>query len=28
MKRIIAMMSVNWVFLYYLTYGKYGWDVG
>lgn len=22
------MMSVNWVFLFYLTYAKYGWDVG
>ena len=28
MKRIISLMSVNWVFLFYLTYGKYGWDVG
>jgi hypothetical protein len=28
MKRIVAMMSINWVFLFYLTYGKYGWDVG
>jgi|LakMenEpi03Aug12_release.lakeMendotaPanAssembly.Ray.scaffolds.fasta_scaffold463660_1 hypothetical protein len=28
MKRIVAMMSINWIFLFYLTYGKYGWDVG
>lgn len=28
MKRILTLMSTNWVFLFYLTYGKYGWDVG
>lgn len=28
MTRIITFLSVNWVFLFYLTYGRYGWDVG
>lgn len=28
MRKILAYLSVNWVFLFYLTYGKYGWDVG
>lgn len=28
MTRIITFLSINWVFLFYLTYAKYGWDVG
>ena len=28
MTKILALMSVNWVFLYGITYFKYGWDVG
>jgi hypothetical protein len=26
--RMLALMGVNWAFLFGLTYGKYGWDVG
>ncbi len=25
---MLALMSINWVFLFGVTYGKYGWDVG
>lgn len=28
MTNILALMSINWVFLFAVTYGKYGWDVG
>lgn len=28
MKKIISLMSANWIVLFYLTYAKYGWDVG
>ncbi len=28
MANLIALMSVNWVFLFGITYGAYGWDVG
>jgi len=28
MANLIALMSVNWIFLFAVTYGKYGWDVG
>lgn len=28
MANLIALMSFNWVFLFGVTYGKYGWDVG
>ena len=27
MKRI-SLMTVQWIFLFAVTYGKYGWDVG
>ena len=23
-----ALMGLNWAFLFGITYGKYGWDVG
>jgi hypothetical protein len=26
--RMAALMSLNWAFLFGITYGKYGWDVG
>jgi hypothetical protein len=26
--RIAAIMALNWAFLFAITYGKYGWDVG
>jgi hypothetical protein len=26
--RMLALMSINWAFLFGVTYGKYGWDVG
>lgn len=26
--RTIALMTLNWGFLFGVTYGKYGWDVG
>ena len=26
--KIIGLMSANWVFLFAITYGRYGWDVG
>ena len=26
--QIIGLMSMQWVFLFAVTYGKYGWDVG
>jgi len=25
---LMVLMSLNWVFLFGITYGKYGWDVG
>lgn len=25
---LVALMTVNWGFLFAVTYGKYGWDVG
>ena len=25
---LIALMTINWAFLFGITYGKYGWDVG
>lgn len=25
---MLALMSINWAFLFGVTYGKYGWDVG
>lgn len=28
MWKILLTMSVNWMFLFGVTYGKYGWDVG
>lgn len=28
MANLIALMSFNWAFLFGVTYGKYGWDVG
>ena len=28
MANLIALMSVNWVFLFGITYGAYEWDVG
>ncbi len=28
MKKMVGLMSLNWVFLFAVTYGKYGWDVG
>jgi hypothetical protein len=27
-KGIITLMTLNWAFLFAVTYGKYGWDVG
>lgn len=27
-KMMLGMMSLNWAFLFAVTYGKYGWDVG
>jgi hypothetical protein len=26
--RMALVMSINWAFLFGVTYGKYGWDVG
>lgn len=26
--QIVGIMSLNWLFLFAVTYGKYGWDVG
>lgn len=28
MANLVALMSVNWIFLFGVTYGGYGWDVG
>ena len=28
MANLIALMSLNWVVLFGVTYGAYGWDVG
>lgn len=28
MTNLIALMSLNWMFLFGVTYGAYGWDVG
>ena len=28
MANVIALMSMNWVVLFAITYGKYGWNVG
>jgi hypothetical protein len=28
MANLIALMTANWIFLFGVTYGKYGWDVG
>jgi hypothetical protein len=28
MANLIALMTVNWGFLFGVTYGAYGWDVG
>lgn len=25
---MLALMGLNWAFLFAITYGKYGWDVG
>lgn len=28
MANVIAMMTFNWVILFAITYGKYGWNMG
>ena len=28
MVKILGLMSTNWLVLFAITYGKYGWDVG
>lgn len=28
MANLIALMTINWAFLFGITYGAYGWDVG
>lgn len=28
MVNLITLMTANWVFLFAVTYGKYGWNVG
>lgn len=28
MSKIMLLMTTNWAFLFAITYGKYGWDVG
>lgn len=28
MNRLLGLMSFQWIFLFAVTYGKYGWDVG